>query len=195
MRNRKYFIMLILSGIIIISCVITACNSKENVDSDQLPENLTSDGRTLLERMYADIDNDSNNESIELYTSAEIAPDGLMGWDTGHQWVLLVRKGEEIFTLFDDWVQHGELQFWVVYFNEDKIEGPESTDLKKQIYVMVSTGVNMKLLSYYWDEQNLCYKQEVVFDPPNQWFTRHSNKYNIPDPAKIESEENAKNPH
>lgn len=127
------------------------------------------------------------SESIELYTSAQITRDGWIGWDTGHQWVLLVRKGEEVFPLFDDYVQYGELQFWIASFNKDKIEGPKSTDLQRQIYVTITTNVCFELLDYYWDEQNHCYKEEVVLDPPDQWIMRHSNKYNIPDPAKIES--------
>lgn len=50
---------------------------------------------TLLERMYFDVLNDGRDESIELYTSAKRCPDGLMGWDTGQRWLLLVRNEEK----------------------------------------------------------------------------------------------------
>lgn len=187
MINRKHAIILILLGVFLITCIATGCSSEKNMESVQAAENFSTDGLTLLERMNDDIDSDGDKESIEVYTSAQIARDGQMGWDTGHQWVLLVRKGEEVFSLFDDYVQHGELQFWIASFNQDKIESPESTDLQRKIYVAITTGVNFKLVDYYWDEQNHCYQKEVVFAPPDQWSMRHSNKYNIPDPAKIES--------
>lgn len=184
---RKYSTLLIILGFILITCLAMGCSSEKNMESIQSTKNFSTDERTLLERTYDDTDSDGDKESIELYTSAEIARDGRIGWDTGHQWVLLVRKGEEVFPLFDDYVQHGELQFWIASFNQDKIESPESTDLQKKIYLMVTTDVSFKLLDYYWDEQNHCYKEEVVLNPPDQWIMRHSNKYNIPDPAKIES--------
>ena len=187
MIKRKHFIMLIILGFFLITCLAAGCSPEKNMDSVQSTKNFSTNGLTLLERTYDDTDSDGDKESIELYTSAQIAPDGRMGWDTGHQWVLLVRKGEEVFPLFDDHVQYGELQFWIASFNKDKIEGPESTDLQRQIYVTVTTDVGFKLLDYYWDEQNHCYKEEVVLDPPDQWIMRHSYKYNIPDPAKIES--------
>ena len=192
MINKKQSILRIILGVFLITYLATGCSSEKNMsdknmESVQSMENFSTDGLTLLERTYDDTDSDGDKESIELYTSAQIARDGRMGWDTGHQWVLLVRKGEEVFPLFDDHVQYGELQFWIASFNKDKIAGPESTDLQRQIYVTVTTDVGFKLVDYYWDEQNHCYKEEVVLNPPDQWIMRHSNKYNIPDPAKIES--------
>lgn len=187
MIKRKQFIILILLGVFLITCLTTGCSSEKNMESIQATENFSTGGLTLLERMNVDTDRDGDKESIEVYTSAQIARDGRMGWDTGHQWVLLIRKGEEVFPLFDDYVQHGELQFWIANFNQDKIESPESTDLQTKIYVAITTGVDFKLLDYHWDEQNHCYQKEVAFDPPDQWSMRHSNKYNVPDPAKIES--------
>lgn len=185
--NRKYSILFIFLGVLIITFLITGCSSKDSFESVQSMENFPTDGLTLLERTYDDTDSDGNKESIELYTSAQMARDGQMGWDSGHQWVLLVRKGEDVFPLFDDYVQYGELQFWIASFNQDKIESPESTDLQRKIYVTVTTSVGFKLVDYYWDEQNHFYQKEDVFNPPDQWSMRHSNKYNIPDPAKIES--------
>ena len=101
----------------------------------------------------------------------------------------LVRNGEAVFPLFDDWVQYGEVQFWVVGINKNRIQGPESTELVRKIYVTVTTGVGMRLLGYYWDKQNLCYEKEVIFNPEDQWVMRHSNKYSIPDPYRIAPEQ------
>ncbi len=157
-------------------------------------DEFLTDELTLLERIYDDLDQDGDDESIELYTSAQIAPDGMMEWDTGHRWVLLVRSGNQTYPLFDNWVQYGELQFWISSFNNNKIESPQSKDLDRQIYVAVTTDVGFQLLNYYWDTKSLSYKKETVLNPPNQWINRHSNKYDIPDPSRIESEVNSKTP-
>ena len=116
MINKKQSIILIILGVFLITWLATGCSSEKNMleknmESVQAMENFSTDGLTLLERTYDDTDSDGDKESIEVYTSAQIARDGQMGWDTGHQWVLLVRKGEEVFPLFDDYVQHGNCNF------------------------------------------------------------------------------------
>ena len=181
--------MFVLLEVFIITLLIAGCNSTESVESVQSVRNFATKDLTLLERAYVDADSDGTKESVELYTSAKVASDGRMGWDTGHQWVLLVRSGEAVFPLFDDWVQYGEVQFWVVGINKNRIQGPESTELVRKIYVTVTTGVGMRLLGYYWDKQNLCYEKEVIFNPEDQWVMRHSNKYSIPDPYRIAPEQ------
>lgn len=185
---RKYLIMSIPLIALMISLFGAGCGPTKSTESITATDSVAIDGFTLLERTYADIDNDGANESVELYTSAEKMADGRMGWDTGHQWVLLVRKGEEIFPLFDDRLQYGEVQYWVVSFNNDNIESPKTTDLETRIYASISTGYDFRLFDYYWDKQNHSYKKETIFNPPHQWNARHSNKYNIPDPDSIEVE-------
>lgn len=54
--------------------------------------------------------------------------------------------------------------------------------MKRKKYIFVSAIVLILSVVFI----NLCYQKEVVLDPPDQWAMRHSNKYNIPDPAKIE---------
>lgn len=188
MLKRKYFILFIFLGVFAITFSVMATNSKESFESIQATENFPIDDLTLLERKYVDADSDGKKESVELYTSAKIASDGRMGWDTGHHWVLLVRKGDEVYPLFNDSVQYGEVQFWIVSLNKDNIQGPEGVDLQTHIYATVSSDVDMRLLNYSWDKKNHYYNKEIVFNPNNQWITIHSNKYSIPDPSRIQSE-------
>lgn len=176
-----------LIGVLILIISVSACNTDDEFDQIQKVKNFTTNGLTLLERVHSDLDSDSSKESVELYTSAEIASDGRMGWDTGHQWVLLVRKDEDTFPLFNDYVQYGEVQFWIISSNNNNIVGPESVDLERQIYVTVTTDMDMRLISYSWDENSLSYKKEVLLNPPNQWGVIHSNKHSIPAPSRIES--------
>ena len=50
---------------------------------------------TLLEQVEYTLVPDAEHASVELYTSALIADDGQMGWDSGDQWMLIVRHGEQ----------------------------------------------------------------------------------------------------
>lgn len=185
MMKNKHSVTHILLGVFIVICIASGCNSRGNATTIKAEENFAIDELTLLERLYDDTDQDGEEESVELYTSAEIAPDGQIGWDTGHRWVLLVRKGNQVFPLFDNRVQYGEVQFWIAYLNKDKVESPESTDLQRQIYATVTDNVAFQLLSYNWDMKSMCYKGEIALNPSDQWGIKHSNKYNMPDPAKI----------
>ncbi|GFN22693.1 hypothetical protein TAMC210_10090 [Thermanaeromonas sp. C210] len=119
-----------------------------------------------------------------MYTSAQRNPDGLMGWDDGQRWLLLVRKGGKIFPLFNDYVQHGQIEFWIGIFNKSRIISPDTTDLERHIYVMHTHYI--QLADYYWDQKNGCFKKKIIFDPPNLWDARSSFRYNRYDPDLIE---------
>ena len=82
---------------------------------------------------------------------------GLMGWDTGHRWLLLVRNEDKIFSLFDDWVQYGQIEFCVVAFNKSQIVSLKDEDLETHIYVM-RNGQEICLFDCYWDKRNHYFK-------------------------------------
>lgn len=187
MSRNKYIILLFL-GLFLIVCLFVAIKltqEKQKVVTIRFSETVSTEDLTLLERMYDDIDSDGKNESIELFTSAKKGPDGLIGWDDGQRWLLLVGDEGKKFPLFDDYVQLGQLQFWVGIFNKSQIVSPSDVDLERHIYVMIS-GNSIQLSDYYWDKQSLGFKKEIVFDPPNQWDVKSSYKYSIYNPALIE---------
>jgi len=158
---------------------------KNQIQIIQSEETVITEGLTLLERMHTDVDSDGKDESIELYTSAQIGPDNLMMWDDGQQWLLLVRDDNKIFPLFKDYVQLGQLEFFVSVLNTSKITSPANTDLERHIYVInTSHGINM--FDYQWDKESSCYKKIIAFEPPHQWDVRVSNKYTSFDPTRIE---------
>lgn len=99
-----------------------------------------------------------------------------MEWDDGQQWLLLVNNEGKSFPLFDGYVQSGQLEFLVSAFNKSQKSPPEDIDLEKHIFVM-KTGNTIQLSGYSWDKQDLCFKKEILFDPPNQWNVISSYKY------------------
>ena len=85
MIERKQSIILIILGFFLITCLATGCSleksmAEKNMEPVKATENFSTDGLTLLERMNDDIDSDGDKESIEVYTSAQIARDGQMGY-------------------------------------------------------------------------------------------------------------------
>ncbi len=128
--------------------VLQSENQKKNeIQIIQSEEAVITDGLTLLERMYTDVDSDGKDESIELYTSAQMGPDKLMMWDDGQQWLLLVRDDDKIFPLFKDYVQLGQLEFFISVLNKSKTANPADADLERHIYV-INTSHGIKMFDY-----------------------------------------------
>lgn len=123
---------------------------------------------------------DGEKAAIELYTSAQVASDGQMGWDSGDQWTLLVQQENLFFVLYDEYVQYGEVQFWASNHNPNEVDRPKPADLESHIYVMVTTDVGFTVYDYVWDAENTCFWKSVSLHPDNQWSTQHSNKYTFP---------------
>lgn len=177
MKRNKYILLIgltILSAIILFT-IINQTQKKE-FESIQYVSDINTENLTLLEKMCVDVDNDGQDESIELFTSAKRDDSGKMGWDDGQRWLLLVHDMEKKFLFFDDYVQNGQLEFWVCAINKFEKSPPLNTDLEKHIYV-VQTGNGFQLSEYSWDKQNLCYQKEIIFNPTNQWEVLSSYKY------------------
>jgi hypothetical protein len=169
-------------------CLLVGCEA-DNAGAEISPDSsFSTDDATLLERMYVDMDGDGYDECVELYTSAQIAADGQMAWDTGHEWSLLVKKEDAgTFPVIDEWIQYGELQFWVVVFGQENTDDFAGKHAETCIYASVTSGSDFELLRIYWDNESASFKKESVLNPPNQWLVLHSNKYSIPNPSYVQS--------
>ena len=174
-------------AILLVRLVLTAAGCGQSGDSaiaeseQILPaESFETENLSLLERMEYPFATACKEASVELYTSAQAAADGQMGWDTGDQWTLLVQQESASFVLYDEYVQYGEVQFWVAYLNPEELPGLEPEDLEQHVYVMVTTDVGFTLYDYLWDAENTCFWKSVSLQPYHQWITRHSNRYSFP---------------
>lgn len=179
---RRGFLTILFAGLMLIAAGCGQSGSA-GVSGDQqiLPaESFDAENLFLLERLEHSFAANGEEAAIALYTSAQVASDGRMGWDTGDQWTLLVQQGDRTFVLFDEYVQYGEVQFWVSDLNPDEVLSPEPADLEQHIYVMVTTDVGFTLYDYVWDAEDACFWKSVALQPDYQWNTRHSNKYTVP---------------
>ena len=99
---RQKYVMFILVALLTFFCLVMAVElvqKKPTIEIIKAVETVETAGLTLLERMYIDLDNDTKDESIELYTSARRGKDGLMEWDDGQLWLLLVTDGGKGFPI------------------------------------------------------------------------------------------------
>jgi len=166
---------------------LAACGGGNDGSARITPaDQINVESLTLLERAEYSFVPDGESASVELYTSASIADDGQMGWDSGDQWTLFTRQGEQVFLLYDEYVQYGEVQFWISSLNPNGIDNPETEDLDHHIYVLVTTGCGFTMYDYVWNADDGCFQKSVLFRPDNQWNTLHSNKYSLFDSSKIE---------
>ncbi|WP_353096158.1 hypothetical protein [Tissierella praeacuta] len=92
---------------------------------------------TLLDSYTIDFDKDGTDETISIYTTAQKDEKGNIAWDDGQNWTLLVEDTDKDYILFNDYVQLGNIQFYV-YTVED------------EFYIStIQTGTaNLKLTEY-----------------------------------------------
>jgi hypothetical protein len=98
------------------------------------------------------VDDDGNEESIELYTSAQKDSKGEIMWDDGQKWLLLVRDEDKDYVLFDDFIQLGDLEFWLYTENEGKYH----------ISTLIPASAGLSFTDYTYDEEkNVFVKKDV----------------------------------
>lgn len=177
---------------LLILCSLIGCQQKEDNGITQInpADQVSIESMTLLERTGVKLD-DQSEAYIELYTSAAISEDALMNWDTGDQWSILAYYNDQIFVLFDEYVQYGEVQFWVSDHNPKNILSPEPEELEHHIYVMVTDGVGFRMYDTVWDAEKGCFQKTISLNPDNQWNVFHSNKYNTYDATRIQNSGNS----
>ena len=98
---RRRFFALFLVGLILIAAGCGQSGNAAPSDATQIlpAESVDTGNLFLLERMEHAFLPDGEEASIALYTSAQVASDGQMGWDTGDQWTLLVQQEGQLFVL------------------------------------------------------------------------------------------------
>lgn len=178
---RRFFALLFVGLMLIATgCEQSAKTTLSEREQICCVQSFDTKNLFLLERMEHSFEADGEKGTIELYTSAQIASDGRMGWDSGDQWTLLIQQQNQSFVLYDEYVQYGEVQFWLSYHNPDEVDSPKAADLEQHIYVMVTTDVGFTMYDYVWDAENTCFWKSVSLQPDDQWSIRHSNKYTFP---------------
>lgn len=104
-----------------------------------------------------DINEDGVEDNIHLYTSAKTASNGEIIWDDGQEWVLEVTDGINTYTLFDEYIQLGNVYFEVMdYYDADGKEVPT-------IVLVKSSSASFSVTKFTFDtKQNAFVKNDVI---------------------------------
>jgi len=158
-------VLLILLSLTI---MLTACQASErnedpnNADKQvetKLIQETMNDPRegaswTKIDEFNVDLDGDSKEDMLGLYTAAERDERGNLMWDDGQNWLLLVQMEDKFIPLLSEYVQLGSVYFTVAKDSQDKIT---------KITIIVPTGANLKLVNYSYDQDKQGFIEEPIY--------------------------------
>jgi hypothetical protein len=165
--------------ICMISILLTGCTLSTNEQSESSYEGVEIEriGSQVIEKYPAsmmdqkkfDFKQSGTDQSIEMYADVEkVTRDGQEEyvWDDGQRWLLMVNDGEKTYPLFDDWVQLGELTFWLI-----EADGTPMLQL-------LSTGTaDFHLQSYVYDKNADEFVRKSIYSPTGNVIFRGSSTY------------------
>lgn len=122
-----------------------------------------SDASTYLEglncfsRYEIDMDKDGTDETIEVYCQGQIDESGNYILDDGQQWALILRKGDEIYPLFEkSYIQLGGLEY-TIYEDYDDYE-------RLHIIITYNTGAALMYYDCVYDEESGYIRRENIYE-------------------------------
>ncbi len=125
--NIKYIVLILslMLSIFLAGCMNENTENENNQIVDENKKEVISSSPvedfsqlTLLESFNYDYDLDGTEEAINLYTSAQKNSDGEIMWDDGQIFKLIIHDDDQIFILFDEYVQLGKINYYVYLEND-----------------------------------------------------------------------------
>lgn len=114
------------------------------------------EGFNLLDQKAVDIDADQVVEQLEVYSTAGYDTDGQLLLNDGQEWAVIVRKGDQIYPVFEpDYIQLGQIEYKVyTEYAEENI-----------FHILVSKvqGAGIQMYDAYYDRVSDTFKSKLVF--------------------------------
>ena len=123
-----------------------------------IEEGNSLEGYNLLNVNEIDIDNDKQVEKIEVYCTAALGEDGELRMDDGNRWKLIVRKGEQLYPVFDGFIQLGKLEYKA--YSEYR-ENPDTFVF--HLLISNAQGAGFKMYDCYYDENQDAFISKEVY--------------------------------
>ncbi|MDZ5471347.1 hypothetical protein SM124_06265 [Bacillus sp. 31A1R] len=118
---------------------------------------------SLYDETTFDLDGDGEEEQIEMYVNAEQDEKGEFAWDDGHNWLFVVKDGDQTYPLYDGWVQLGTLKFWVI-----------ETDETPMVILLKTGTAEFTLQTFTYNNVEQGFIKETQFNPEFVNFFYHS---------------------
>ncbi|WP_202709001.1 hypothetical protein [Sporosalibacterium faouarense] len=99
-----------------------------------------------------------NNLVIELYSQVEVYK-GEYLWNDGQKWMLVARDNEDIYILFDEYVQLGKIDVYLYKIYDDSTTSYIST--------IQNSNSGLIIKDYSFDKEKDCFIEEKVFEKGN----------------------------
>ncbi|MTI48930.1 MAG: hypothetical protein FH761_13880 [Firmicutes bacterium] len=99
-----------------------------------------------------------NNLVIELYSQVEVY-NGEYLWNDGQKWMLVARDNEDIYILFDEYVQLGKIDVYLYKIYDDSTTSYIST--------IQNSNSGLIIKDYSFDKEKDCFIEEKVFEKGN----------------------------
>lgn len=117
-------------------------------------------GLNRFNKYELDIDKDGQEESIEVYCQGTVTSNGSYLFDDGQEWALILRKGTDIYPLFEkSYIQLGKLEY-TAYIDYDDYE-------RVHIIVVYKTGANIIYYDCTFDEESGNIFRKQVYEANN----------------------------
>ena len=117
-------------------------------------------GLNRFSKYELDIDKDGQEESIEVYCQGTVGANGDYLFDDGQEWALILRKGKEMYPLFEkSYIQLGKLEY-TAYIDYDDYE-------RIHIIVAYKTGANIIYYDCTFDEESGNIFRQQVYEASN----------------------------
>lgn len=117
----------------------------------------TKNTLTLLDHTNVDMNKDGQEESIKLYTAAGKDSKGEIAWDDGQRWLLTVIDGNTEYILFDNYVQLGDLNYWVYTSEQNAVH----------ITTVQNCSASFIVTDYIFDSKKKRFERNVLVNPSN----------------------------
>ena len=126
-------------------------------------DKLPVEDLTILDEYEFDFNGDNIMEKVNMYTTAEKAPNGEIMWDDGQRWLLVVHGQDKDYVLFDDYVQLGNITNYIYTIEEDFY-----------IATITSGTANLTLKSYMYSSENDTFIENIKFNTKGNVNMLHS---------------------
>jgi hypothetical protein len=159
MLRRVLFICII--SILFSGCTLTTTEqneSYEGVEIERIGSNvIVKYPKSMMDQKKFDLKQSGTDQSIEMYADVQkVILDGQEEYtgDDGQRWLLILNDGVKTYPLFDDWVQHGGLTFWMI-----EADGTP-------VLLLLSTGTaDFHLQSYIYDKNADEFVRKSIYSP------------------------------
>lgn len=112
---------------------------------------------TEVNRYNMDLNGDKKKETIALFVDTQKDSEGHLLKGDRQNWVLRVEENGSYYTLFDEYVQNGNVYFEV----SDYYIGDTVTPV---ITLVKSSGAEFKLIQYSYDKAKSVFFEEILYD-------------------------------